>query len=84
MSTFLRTAALMLLVLSRAPAFAATLNQSDSTPTKGKQEQNEVCPSVFKHSLSGLYGIDAVQALPSNPITILTSCTAKPIRLNMS
>lgn len=76
MSTFLRTAALMLLVLSRAPAFAATLNQSDSTSTKGKQEQNEVCPSVFKHSLSGLYGIDAVQGAafqPHNDFDILYS-----------
>ncbi|NOH27727.1 RelA/SpoT domain-containing protein [Vibrio mediterranei] len=67
MSMFLRTAALMLLVLSRAPAFAATLNQSDSTTSKGNQEQNEVCPSVFKHSLSGLYGIDAVNSNALQP-----------------
>ncbi|MBY6196629.1 RelA/SpoT domain-containing protein [Vibrio hangzhouensis] len=67
MSTFLRTAALMLLVLSRTPALAATLNQSDSSSTKGKQEQNEVCPSVFKHSLSGLYGIDALNSNAIQP-----------------
>ncbi len=60
MSLFFRTTALMLLLLSRAPAFAATLNQSTSSSANENQKQNEICPTVFKHSLSGLYGIDSM------------------------
>lgn len=67
MSNFLRTAALMLLVLSRAPAFAVTLNPSESQQSKGKQEQNQISPSAFKHSLSGLYGIESFDQAINQP-----------------
>ncbi len=56
MSQFLRTTALMLLVLSRAPAFAAV---PPTMPNKAQEGefQNQVTPTRFKHSLSGLYAI---------------------------
>ncbi|CAH0525875.1 RelA/SpoT domain-containing protein [Vibrio hippocampi] len=67
MSQFLRTAALMLLVLSRAPAFAVTLNPSETNQSKGKQEQNQISASTFKHSLSGLYGIESFDQAAKQP-----------------
>ncbi|MCL9776684.1 RelA/SpoT domain-containing protein [Vibrio methylphosphonaticus] len=67
MSMFFRAAALTLLVLSRAPAFAAPLDQSNSNQTKGNQEQNQISPSNFKHSLSGLYGIDPIDSRVAQP-----------------
>ncbi|MBL4306594.1 phosphoribosylglycinamide formyltransferase [Vibrio fluvialis] len=61
MSLFLRTTALMLLVLSRAPAFAAAL-PLDTSPREDRGEsQNQVSSKLFKHSLSGLYGIQTTQ-----------------------
>ncbi|MBW3694910.1 phosphoribosylglycinamide formyltransferase [Vibrio sp. T187] len=66
MSLFLRTTALMLLVLSRAPAFAATVSTS-STEQSRSPAQNQVSSKVFKHSLSGLYGIKAFDSEPQQP-----------------
>ncbi|EGA70500.1 hypothetical protein VISI1226_00505 [Vibrio sinaloensis DSM 21326] len=66
MSLFLRTTALMLLMLSRAPAFAAvppTSNGEESRPAN----QNEVCSKAFKHNLSGLYGIKPISSTPLQP-----------------
>ncbi|NOH84276.1 RelA/SpoT domain-containing protein [Vibrio sp. 03-59-1] len=65
MAPFLRTAALMLLVLSRAPAFAATV--SSPSTEQNRSSQNEVSPTLFKHSLSGLYGIKPIQSSPTQP-----------------
>lgn len=65
MSLFLRTAALMLLVLSRAPAFAAI--PAPSNEQNRTTSQNEVCPKLFKHSLSGLYGIQPLDTYPTQP-----------------
>jgi hypothetical protein len=66
MSLFLRTTALMLLVLSRAPAFAALPNAPSSEQNRS-ESQNEVCSKLFKHSLSGLYGIQSIDAKPTQP-----------------
>ncbi|MGR5238852.1 RelA/SpoT domain-containing protein [Vibrio alfacsensis] len=66
MSLFLRTTALMLLVLSRAPAFAALPN-APSNEQNCSESQNEVCSKLFKHSLSGLYGIQSIDTKPTQP-----------------
>lgn len=66
MSVFLRTTALMLLVLSRAPAFAATVSTNSAEPTR-TPAQNQVSSKVFRHSLSGLYGIKAFDSNPTQP-----------------
>lgn len=68
MSLFLRTTALMLLVLSRAPAFAAIPITTTNDQTRSTS-QNEVCPKFFKHSLSGLYGIQSIDSKPTQPYT---------------
>ena len=68
MSVFLRTTALMLLVLSRAPAFAATVSTNSAEPTR-TPAQNQVSSKVFRHSLSGLYGIKAFDSNPTQPYT---------------
>lgn len=57
MSLLLRTTALMLLVLSRAPAFAAVQAMSSPPEENRGQSQNQSCPKMFRHSLSGLYHI---------------------------
>lgn len=66
MSLFLRTTALMLLMLSRAPAFAAI-----PTAPAGEQNrsgnQNEMCSKAFRHNLSGLYGIASTNNTPRQP-----------------
>ncbi|WP_456297259.1 phosphoribosylglycinamide formyltransferase [Vibrio sp. AK197] len=66
MSLLLRTTALMLLVLSRAPAFAATvsLNPEENGP---ETKQNQVCSKTFRHNLSGLYGIESHHISPIQP-----------------
>jgi ppGpp synthetase/RelA/SpoT-type nucleotidyltranferase len=66
MSLFFRTTALMLLVLSRAPAFAAIPNPPSNEQSR-TTSQNEVCPKLFKHSLSGLYGIQNLDTAPTQP-----------------
>ncbi|EDP60183.1 RelA/SpoT domain-containing protein [Vibrio sp. AND4] len=66
MSLFLRTTALMLLILSRAPAFAALPNVP-SNEQERSASQNEVCSKLFKHSLSGLYGIQSTDFAPTQP-----------------
>lgn len=67
MSLFLRTTALMLLVLSRAPAFAALPNVPSNEQQNRSASQNEVCSKLFKHSLSGLYGIQSIDSKPTQP-----------------
>ncbi|EGR0261918.1 phosphoribosylglycinamide formyltransferase [Vibrio cholerae] len=58
MSLLLRTTALMLLLLSRAPAMAAVPLTTNSTEdNREESQQNEVSSKLFRHSLSGLYGI---------------------------
>ncbi len=69
MSVFLRTTALMLLVLSRAPAFAAAPVSTSSTDQSRTPSQNQVSSNVFRHSLSGLYGIKAFDSRPTQPYT---------------
>ncbi|CAK1844741.1 Phosphoribosylglycinamide formyltransferase [Vibrio crassostreae] len=69
MSVFLRTTALMLLVLSRAPAFAAAPVSTSSTDQSRTPAQNQVSSNVFRHSLSGLYGIKAFDSRPTQPYT---------------
>ncbi|TKE99052.1 phosphoribosylglycinamide formyltransferase [Vibrio kanaloae] len=69
MSVFLRTTALMLLVLSRAPAFAASPVSTSSTDQSRTPAQNQVSSNVFRHSLSGLYGIKAFDSRPTQPYT---------------
>ena len=69
MSVFLRTTALMLLVLSRAPAFAAAPVSTSSTDQTRTPAQNQVSSNVFRHSLSGLYGIKAFDSRPTQPYT---------------
>ncbi|EKO3582773.1 RelA/SpoT domain-containing protein [Vibrio metschnikovii] len=59
MSLLLRTTALMLFMLSRAPAFAATIPVNVSSQTPQGEYQNEINAQRFKHSLSGLYGIQS-------------------------
>ncbi|KJY83355.1 phosphoribosylglycinamide formyltransferase [Vibrio galatheae] len=66
MSLFLRTTALMLLILSRAPAFAA-IQTEPSGQDKSATNQNEVCSKAFKHNLSGLYGIQSMSTSPTQP-----------------
>ncbi|MFS1974932.1 RelA/SpoT domain-containing protein [Vibrio splendidus] len=69
MSVFLRTTALMLLVLSRAPAFAAAPVSTSSTDQTRTPAHNQVSSNVFRHSLSGLYGIKAFDSRPTQPYT---------------
>lgn len=61
MSLLLRTTALMLLVLSRAPAFAASLPYEVSAEESREESQGQVSPHFFKHSLSGLYAIHTTE-----------------------
>ena len=66
MSLFLRTTALMLLMLSRAPAFAAVQTAPD-TEQKCSTDQNQVCSKAFKHNLSGLYSVQTMSTTPIQP-----------------
>jgi ppGpp synthetase/RelA/SpoT-type nucleotidyltranferase len=66
MSLFLRTTALMLLMLSRAPAFAA-IPTAPGNEENRSTNQNEVCSKAFKHNLSGLYGIQSISSSPIQP-----------------
>lgn len=66
MSLFLRTTALMLLVLSRAPAFAA-IPTAPSNDQARSGSQNEMCSKQFKRSLSGLYAIPSTNVTPLQP-----------------
>ncbi|MEF1254779.1 MULTISPECIES: RelA/SpoT domain-containing protein [unclassified Vibrio] len=66
MSLFLRTTALMLLMLSRAPAFAA-IPTAPANEENRSTNQNEVCSKAFRHNLSGLYGIQSMSATPLQP-----------------
>lgn len=68
MSLFLRTTALMLLMLSRAPAFAAIPVSPANEENRGTN-QNEVCSKAFKHNLSGLYAIQSIDTTPLQPYT---------------
>lgn len=66
MSLMFRTTALMLLLLSRAPAYAAfpVGTSSDGSRSTG---QNQVCAQTFRHNLSGLYSIPTTHNKPSQP-----------------
>lgn len=66
MTSFLRTAALVLLVLSRTPAFAA-LPESNQNSVNNNDSQNQICPLRFKHSLTGLYGIKPFSLQTTQP-----------------
>lgn len=67
MSVFLRTTALMLLMLSRSPAFAAMPVAAPSNDGSRSANQNQVCSKAFKHNLSGLYGIKSTNQTPIQP-----------------
>ncbi|HGS5368739.1 TPA: (p)ppGpp synthetase RelV [Vibrio cholerae] len=68
MSLLLRTTALMLLLLSRAPAMAAVPLTTNSTEdNREESQQNEVSSKLFRHSLSGLYGIANQNHLIAQP-----------------
>ena len=66
MSLLLRTTALMLLIFSRGPAFAA-MPADTSAPENRAESQNEVSSKLFRHSLSGLYGIQTTNAAITQP-----------------
>ena len=55
-----------MLVLSRTPAFAATTQITQDQPAR-KQTQDQVNPQLFKHSLSGLYGIESFKLNVNQP-----------------
>jgi hypothetical protein len=65
MNRILRTL-LTLLVLSRTPAFAQSLSLEKEVD---EQTQNQVSPTLFKHGLSGLYGIASFSSNVSQPYT---------------
>ncbi|WP_194435099.1 RelA/SpoT domain-containing protein [Vibrio fluminensis] len=67
MSLFLRTTALMLLMLSRSPAFAAMPMPSPTNDGSRSANQDQVCSKAFKHNLSGLYGISSTDSKPLQP-----------------
>ncbi|EMQ2878062.1 RelA/SpoT domain-containing protein [Vibrio navarrensis] len=67
MSLLLRTTALMLLVLSRAPAFAAIPNAPSNQEEPPANSQGQVSSKLFRHSLSGLYGIQSTDTQPTQP-----------------
>ncbi|GAB2661464.1 phosphoribosylglycinamide formyltransferase [Vibrio panuliri] len=67
MSLFLRATALVLLMLSRAPALAAMPMPSATNDGSRSSNQNEVCSKTFKHNLSGLYGITSTYDQPLQP-----------------
>ncbi|GAK83794.1 hypothetical protein JCM19238_1356 [Vibrio ponticus] len=67
MSLFLRTTALMLLMLSRSPAFAAMPMPSPTNDGSRSANQDQVCSKAFKHNLSGLYGISSTDTQPLQP-----------------
>lgn len=60
MKFFLRTTTIMLLLLSRTPAYAIQLNQAQSS--QSRPQINQACPQAFKHSLSGLYSIPDIHS----------------------
>lgn len=65
MNVLLRTI-LTLLVFSRAPAFAS-VEQVSQEPQEEKPTQNQVSPLLFKHNLSGLYGINSYSSKITQP-----------------
>ncbi|WP_162046459.1 RelA/SpoT domain-containing protein [Vibrio taketomensis] len=67
MSLFLRTTALMLLMLSRTPAFAAMPMPAPNSDGNRSANQDQVCSKAFKHNLSGLYGIPSIDTYPTQP-----------------
>ncbi|MGF1694093.1 RelA/SpoT domain-containing protein [Vibrio lamellibrachiae] len=66
MNVFLRTTAIMLFMLTRTPAFAA-LPVVPNSDDKHSPSHNEVCAKLFKHNLSGLYGIPSTNVTPLQP-----------------
>ncbi|MDG3088016.1 RelA/SpoT domain-containing protein [Vibrio hannami] len=68
MSLFLRTLTLSLLILSKAPAYAAISQEVSKKTEEPKENANQINPKLFKHSLSGLYGIENISYKPIQPI----------------
>lgn len=83
MSLFLRTTALMLLMLSRAPAFAAIPTAPGSEENRSTN-QNEVCSKAFKHNLSACTASNPHQQLHFNPTLTSTFYTAKRTKLRLN
>lgn len=67
MSFFLRTTAIMLLMLSRSSAFAAMPVVAPNSEGNLNTNQDQVCSKAFKHNLSGLYGISSTDTTPIQP-----------------
>ncbi|MBD1556933.1 RelA/SpoT domain-containing protein [Vibrio sp. S9_S30] len=68
MNLFLKTTALMLLLLSKAP-FAAVHSPTDPSDTarSSSSSQNQPNANVFRRSLSGLYSIRSTHTQPTQP-----------------
>jgi ppGpp synthetase/RelA/SpoT-type nucleotidyltranferase len=60
MSLFMRTLTLMLLILSKAPAYAAIPQEAGQEQEEFREAKGQTNPKRFKHSLSGLYSIEPV------------------------
>jgi hypothetical protein len=67
MSLFLRAAALSLLMLARAPAFATLPTAPNSDTARTNNSQGQVCSTKFRRNLSGLYGIPNHNLTPLQP-----------------
>ena len=75
MNVLLRTI-LTLLVFSRAPAFASVERINDTQPQLS-QTQNQVNSKLFKHSLSGLYGINSFPLSTTQPYSDFNTLYSK-------
>ncbi|MDV7104322.1 RelA/SpoT domain-containing protein [Vibrio sp. TH_r3] len=75
MNVLLRTI-LTLLVFSRAPAFASVEPIND-TQSQSSQTQNQANTKLFKHSLSGLYGINSFRLSTSQPYSDFNTLYSK-------
>ncbi|CCO44510.1 putative Nucleotidyltransferase [Vibrio nigripulchritudo SOn1] len=67
MNLFLKTTALMLLLLSKAPLAAVTSPAYNSDSPRSGTSQNQLNPNRFRHSLSGLYSIQSMNTQPVQP-----------------
>ncbi|CCN68882.1 RelA/SpoT domain-containing protein [Vibrio nigripulchritudo] len=67
MNLFLKTTALMLLLLSKAPLAAVTSPAYNSDSSRSGTSQNQLNPNRFRHSLSGLYSIQSMNTQPVQP-----------------
>lgn len=60
MSLIMRTLTLMLLILSKAPAYAAIPQEVSQEQEEFLESKGQTNPKRFRHSLSGLYSIEPV------------------------